>query len=271
MSDTMLLAQIEAAQSYEALMVKGIFGEWAPRVAAAANIARGERVLDVACGTGVLAREAARRVGTEGAVTGLDRNAGMLAVARGTAPDIEWHEGVAESLPFPDGSFDVVLSQFGLMFFEDRTAAVAEALRVLVPGGRLSFAVWDTLDNAPAYAAEVALLERMAGIPAADAVRAPFSPGDSSELIDLFARAQVADVTVRTHSGTARFPNVRVMVEADLRGWLPVMGIILSEEEIAEILGEAERVLSPWVTTDGQIEFAMSAHIITGRRAAVPS
>lgn len=268
MSDPMLAGQIEAAQAYEGLMVSALFSEWAPRVAAAADIGRGDRVLDVACGTGVLAREAARRVGGGGSVTGLDRNAGMLEVARRSAPDLEWHEGVAESLPFETASFDAVVSQFGLMFFEDRSAAVAEAVRVLVPGGNVAFAVWDRIENAPAFAAEVAVLERIAGVRAANAVRAPFNLGDSGALRELFDRADLADLRIETHRGTARFPGARVMVEADLRGWLPVMGVVLSEEEIQQILDEAERELSAWVTRDGRIEFAVSAHIVTGRKKA---
>jgi ubiquinone/menaquinone biosynthesis C-methylase UbiE len=111
---------IDAANAYEALFVPALFRQWAPRVADAAAIRDGQRVLDVACGTGILAREAESRVGAEGHVVGLDPNPGMLAVAARLAPDVEWREGVAESLPFAGGSFDAVVSQFGLMFFRDR-------------------------------------------------------------------------------------------------------------------------------------------------------
>src|SRR5882757_6578438 len=113
-------AQIEAATTYEALFVPALFGPWAPIVAELAQIKTGDRVLDIACGTGVLAREAAARTGQEGHVAGLDPHAGMLAVARDRSPAIDWREGTAEALPFPDRSFDVVVSQFGLMFFADR-------------------------------------------------------------------------------------------------------------------------------------------------------
>src|SRR5262245_60940676 len=100
----------DAARAYEALFVPALFQQWPPVIAELAQIRPGERVLDVACGTGVLARHAAQCVGPGGQVVGLDPNPGMLAVARENAPAIEWQQGVAESLPFPDGSFDAVVS-----------------------------------------------------------------------------------------------------------------------------------------------------------------
>ena len=222
----------------------------------------GDRVLDVACGTGVLARAASRRVGERGSVTGLDPNPGMLSVARDLAPEVDWQEGVAENLPFADESFDVVVSQFGLMFFTDRTTALAEMRRVLAPGGRLAVAVWDALDNSPAYSLEVELLERRAGSAAADALRAPFVLGDVTELKALFATAGLAGARVVTETGAARFPSIRVQVEADLRGWLPAMGVQLTEDVIETVLRDAEEVLAPFLRPDGEVVFASPAHIV---------
>ena len=266
MSEPTLQAQIGAANAYETLMVPALFGRWSVKVADAAQIGPGQRVLDVACGTGILAREAASRTGPTGFVAGVDPNPGMLEVARRLAPAVEWRQGVAESLPFPDASFDAVLSQFGLMFFSDRLGALRQALRVLAPGGGVAVAVWDSLDNIPAYAAEVALLERLAGRRAADALRAPFTLGDRRDLVTLFADAGFTSVAVTTSRGVAQFPGVRVMVEADLRGWLPVMGVVLPEGQIARILEEAEHALGPYVTTGGTVAFDTFAHIVTGKK-----
>ena len=256
-------ALIDAANAYEALFVPALFGQWATKVADAAQIQPGQRVLDVACGTGVLAREVTLRTGSTGAVTGIDPSPGMVAVAKQLARDIEWREGAAESLPFPDRSFDAVVSQFGLMFFMDRRQALREMLRVLVPGGRLVVAVWDSLETMPAYAAEVALLEQTAGRQAADALRAPFVLGNRQHLATLFSEAGVASPEITTHHGTAQFPSIRTMVEADLRGWLPVVGVVLTEDQIRRILDEAEEALSSYATADGRAVFPLSAHLVS--------
>ena len=266
MSDTSQ-HQIDAARAYEALFVPALLRQFAPKVSDAAKVDKGERVLDVACGTGVLTREILSRVGPRGRVVGVDLNPGMIAVATQIRPDVEWHQGKAESLPFPDESFDAVVSQFGLMFFTDRAQAIQEMLRVLTSSGRLAVAVWDVFENIPAYAAEVELLQRTAGQQAADALRAPFVLGDRDELRTMFSEAGVRSVEVTTHSGTASFPSIRIVVEADLRGWLPVMGVNLSEEQISQILHEAETALGPYATSDGQVRFDISAHIVTGTKS----
>lgn len=267
MEDAPSEENIAAAEAYEALHVPALFQQWGPRVVDAAQLQRGQRILDVACGTGVLAREAALRVGSEGYVAGLDANAGMLAVAERLAPAIQWRSGTAESLPYEDESFDAVISQFGLMFFRDRLAAIREMRRVLVPGGRITIAVWDSLENTEAYPIEVQILERLAGPEAADALRAPFTLGDRLELQSLFRKAEIDSIQITTHHGAARFPSVRAMVEADLRGWLPVMGVELTEEKIRHILSEAEQALSQYVTREGAVEFDTPALIVTGKRS----
>ena len=259
--------EIEAAGAYEAIMVPAMMEEWAGKVVDAARIQAGQRVLDVACGTGVVSRGAMSRVGRSGAVVGLDANRGMLAVAAQRLPDATWQHGMAEQLPFPDDVFDRVVSQFGLMFFGDRRRAIAEMLRVLVRGGRFAVAVWDTLENIPACATEVALLERLAGTRAADALRAPFVLGDRGALLTLFHDAGAGDASITTDSAPARFPTIRTLMEADLRGWLPVMGVPLPEATIQRILVEAERELAPFVAADGTVTFDQSAHIVTGTKS----
>ena len=263
MKDSDLKAQIDAAKSYEALFVPALFGKWATKVADTAQIKSGQRALDVACGTGVLSREVASRTGPTGYVAAVDPSPGMLAVGKDLAPEVDWTQGVAEALPFADDSFDTVVSQFGLMFFSDRHLAISEMMRVLIPGGRLVVAVWDSLANTPAYAADVALLERIAGTRAAVALRAPFVLGDLRTLGVLFTDAGVSKIDITTHPGTAQFPSLPVMVEADLRGWLPVMGVVLTGQQIGRIMQEADDVLGSFVTDEGRVVFESPAHFVT--------
>ena len=138
----------DAAVAYDRYVARYILGPWASTLMDAAALTPGERVLDVACGTGVVARAAAERVGDTGRVTGLDLNAGMIAVAR-TLPSrgapIDWVERSALDLGLPDASVDVVLCQQGLQFFPDKALALREMRRVLRRGGRLALSVWESV------------------------------------------------------------------------------------------------------------------------------
>lgn len=253
-----------AAEIYEAFFVPALFGEWGSRLADAARIQPGQRVLDVACGTGVLARAVAERVGPAGEVIGLDINEGMLAVARRLAPQIEWRSGPAEALPFEDNSFDAVVSQFALMFFEDRRAALAEMWRVLRPGGHLAIAVWDSLDRTPGYAAMVALLQRLFGDAVADALRAPFNLGDTARLQSLFTEAGIPNAEITTITGAARFASIEAWATTDIKGW--TLAEMIDDAQFHHLLTEAEKELQPFVTPAGSVAFDSPAHIVTATK-----
>ena len=130
----------------------------------------------------------------------------------------------------------------------------------------MAVAVWGPLSASPAYAVEEKLIRDIAGPDAAVPVQAPFALGDPKALATLFEDAGVSAVSVATHVGAARFPSIGLMVGADLRGWLPLMGVVLPEEKIAAILAAAEDALRPYVTSDGTVVSEMPAHIVTGRR-----
>ncbi len=253
-----------AAEIYEEFFLPALFQEWADRVAEAAQLQPGQRVLDVACGTGVLARAAAERVRPTGSVVGLDINPGMLAVAGKKAPAIEWKQGQAEALPFEDGSFDAVISQFGLMFFQDRSAAIREMGRVLRPGGQLAVAVWDTLENTPGYATMTALLNRLFGSQAAEALYAPYALGDTATLRSLFHDRSLRDVRITTRDGTARFPSIPSWVFTDIKGW--TLSDAIDDRQYQLLLQEAEKELQQYVVADGMVRFRAPAHIVTATR-----
>lgn len=186
-----------AAQNYEDHFVPAIGTPFALRLLATAQLAPGERVLDVACGTGLAARLAAEAVGPQGTVAGLDPTPGMLELARSVSPaGIDWYEAPAESMPLPDASFDVVLCSMGLQFFEDKVQGLREMRRVLAPGGR---AVVSTPGpTPPLFEAIDAALTDHVGSEASCFVHAVFSVHDPSEARELFTAAGFDEVEVET-------------------------------------------------------------------------
>jgi len=263
MIETATKEQSEGAIAYEQLWVPALFGQWAKIIATEAHLESDHRVLDVACGTGVLTREIASKLEKPNQVTGIDPNPGMLSVSMEHNTEIEWKQGSAEHLPFQDGHFDAVLCQFGLMFFSDRVKAIQEMTRVLAPGGRLVLAVWDALENIPAYSRSVALIAKYAGSKAREALNGPFELGDKELLRATFIEAGVQDIKITTHTGTARFQDLKSMIEADVRGWLPVVGISLAEEDIQEIFRQAANTLGEYISSEGKVSFDITAHVVT--------
>jgi ubiquinone/menaquinone biosynthesis C-methylase UbiE len=263
MGDTGQLTS-SAAEVYDEFFLPALFGAWAPRVVAVAGLRPGMRVVDVACGTGVLAIEAAAAVSPGGAVVGVDINSGMLGVAQRKSADVEWQQAPAEVLPLDSGSFDAAISQFGLMFFEDPQAAIAEMWRVLRPGGRLVIAVWDSLDNTPGYAAVTSLLARLFGDAIADLLKAPYLLGDADALRSLLSASSVTSSEVQRMPGEARFPSIRSWMHTDVRGW--TYADKLDNEQYELLLAEAEKELRRFVTTDGTVRFDHPALIASATK-----
>ena len=186
-----------APENYERFFVPAIGRPLANDLLRIAALRAGERVLDVGCGTGVVTRLAAERVGPGGAVAGLDINAGMLAVAKSiTPPDlgIEWYEASAESMPLPDEAFDVVLCQMSLQFVPDRLQGVREMRRVLTSGGRLVLNVPGPA--APMFDILADAMGRHIAPQAAGFVRAVFALNEEGELEALLKDAGFRRVTV---------------------------------------------------------------------------
>ena len=250
------------AEVYDECFVPALFRSWGPVLCDATNMGPGQRVLDVACGTGALTVAVADCVEAGGAVLGLDANPEMLAVARRKRADIEWRDGRAESLPFADASFDAVVSQFGLMFFDDRAGALREMKRVLRPGGRLAVAVWDSLDRSPGYSALAALLDRLFGKHVGDTFRSPFVLGDAAGLHAMCDEAGIAEANVTQREGTVHFASIDALVSTE-RFCVWTLGGLIDDAQFERLLIEARSVFRPFVDPDGKVAFAMPALLIT--------
>ncbi len=196
------------AEGYESFMVPTLFRPWAANLVEATRPANSERVLDVGCGTGVVARVVAARLGTGASITALDPSPNMLAVARAAAVRegvaIDWREGSAERLPFPDRSFDLVLCQFALMFFADKAAALGEMRRVVKESGRVVLNVWQGLDRHPFYELLHEVIQKRVGVSALEDI---FALGNADELRRMASSAGFRQAEIETVSMTARFPN----------------------------------------------------------------
>jgi SAM-dependent methyltransferase len=254
----------DAAEVYEKCFVPAIFGRWAPQIAEAARVASEDRVLDVGCGTGVLARAAADRVADESQVTGLDLNEGMLAVARRLRPQIDWRQGDATKLPVRDESYDVVVSQFALMYFPDRSAAIGEMVRVLKPGGRLAVAVWGPYERATGYVILTKIAKRRCGQAAADVLAAPFVLGEEDALRVLFQGAGVDEPTIELRDGTVTFPSIEAFVETEVKG--SPLEALLDEESYRGLTQEARDELLQFCIEGDEVVMPMDAFVITARK-----
>ena len=215
-----------AAQLYEREWVPALFDKWAQNTAKLAPAKAGDAALDVACGTGVVARLVAAQTGITGRVTGIDLNPCMLEVARTQSEPqddlslgtVEFRQADACNLPFPDASFQVAYCQFGLQFFADRAKALREMRRVLVPEGRVALTVWGAIEKSPGFAILARALERDIGATEAQIVRSAYSFCSPSEMRSMMEAAGFCDVAIATHSELVQFRSVDHFITTCLTG-----------------------------------------------------
>jgi SAM-dependent methyltransferase len=253
----------EAAEVYEQFFVPALFGRWAVPLLDAAGVGSGDRLLDIGCGTGVVARAARERIGAAGAVTGVDRNEAMLAVARRIEPAVDWQHGVAERLRFADGAFDRVTAAFMLMFVDDRSAAVGEMARVVRPGGTVALATWAAIEESPGYAAMRALLSRVLGEEAAAALDPPFALGTIDAVGELLA-PEFGRVDVARREGIARFGSIEEWLRTDIRGW--TLADAVDDETFDRLVTDGRSALASFAGPSGRVEFAAPAIIAMAHR-----
>jgi ubiquinone/menaquinone biosynthesis C-methylase UbiE len=263
MTETFSLT-LEQAHAYEDLFVPALFSQWVQPLLDCAGVAEGHRVLDVACGTGVVARAARRAVGPSGHVFGIDLNPSMIEVARQIQPDVGWRVGDAASLPYDDDAFDVVLCQSALFFFADAEAAVREMARVVVPGGAVALQTYAGLEDQPGYGPFVDTVVHHAGQDARRLLDTYWSEGDVDELQGLLGAAGLSVTTTRTILGAVTFPSVEALVHTEIQA-TPLAERITGTAYRA--IGEdARQVLAPFTTASGALELPIRARFVSARK-----
>jgi ubiquinone/menaquinone biosynthesis C-methylase UbiE len=259
-----------APELYQRYLVPAMTAMWAADLADRAALRPGQRVLDVACGTGVVARLAAERVGPTGGVDGIDLNAGMLAVARSLAAPVQSHHGSALELPFADAAFDVVLCQLGLQFFPDRPLALREMRRVLAAGGRLALNVFGPIEHNPATHALSEALDRHVGPRASLAKRTEHALADATQLRAMVEQAGFRDVAIATATKAVRFPSSADYVRIQLAA-TPLASLVAARDAdgrdrlVEALIDDVGAALAPYAGDDG-VTFPQEVRVVLARR-----
>lgn len=254
-----------AAEFYDTVLVPEVFRPWAELMVHKARVQNGMRTLDVACGTGVVARCAARYCGPDGRSSGVDIDPAMIKVATAASfregLDVDYRCASADELPFGADSFDVAFCLHGLQYFPDKQHALTELRRVMRPGARLVAVVWTEMETCAGNWAMITALERR-GVDAKD-MRKPFALADVAALRTLVEQAGFADVTVEVTRRLARFESVKAFVESVAKG-APSSRLALAKvppPQWQDFLADVEAQLAPW-TKHARLEFPMACNVV---------
>ena len=257
-------------ENYERYQVPSIFAPLARIFLDHVPVRNGQRLLDVACGTGIVARTAAPALGGGGSVVGVDLNPGMLAVAAEKAPEggasFDWREGDVADLPCPDDAFDIVLCQQGLQFFPDKPAALREMHRVLAPGGQVALCVWRTIEHSPCNQATAAGLARHVNAEEAVRIQAPFALGEADVLRNLLDDAGFSDIEIKEAVLTRRMLPPEESIPGHIAS-TPVGPSVaaLDPETRAALVADIAEALAPYRDADG-LAIPQGTHIALARK-----
>jgi len=254
---------------YDTLMVPLIFEAYAAHTAALASSFSPQAVLETAAGSGAVTRALAARLGPDAGYVVTDLNQPMLdyaAARQGPDARLQWRQADALALPFDDASFDLVLCQFGAMFFPDRSAGYAEARRVLKAGGRYVIAVWDRIEE-NAFADDVthALAEIFPADPPRFLARTPHGYADAAVIRDDLARAGFTRITVTTHAETSRAPSARAVAAAYCQGTPLRNEIEARDASLLQLATDRATAAIARRHGDGPVAGKIQAHVIVAQ------
>jgi len=257
-------------RNYDRYLGPVLFHEFADDLAQRVKVVPGMRVLELACGTGIVTRRLADRLRGHGSIVGTDLNEAMIAYGHGQMPPgsehVEWQTADATKLPFPDQSFDAVVCQFGLMFFPDKAASIRESFRVLKPGGHYLFSVWDTLGKNPAarIAHETAGRFFPADPPLFYSV--PYSLHDPAPVRKMLAEAGFGQIEVTSLEKSGASPSAADAATGLIEG-NPILGAIMARRP--EALDDIKRATAAAVAAelgDPPARIPLHAIVLSARR-----
>jgi ubiquinone/menaquinone biosynthesis C-methylase UbiE len=259
-----------APDAYERHLVPTLFAPWAHDLLSRVTPQLGERVVDVACGTGIVARLAAAQVGLNGRVVGIDLNRGMLDVAgtqtKSSGATVEWCEGDVNALPCDNATFDVAFCQQGLQFFPDKVAALGEIYRVLAPGGHFALSAWRALSHNPYLRLLGDALEKHISPEAANGYRAACDLGDAETLRDLLTGAGFEDVHISIVIVTMRHSSLATFIPGQLAA-TPWAGAVAALDATAQsaLLDDIITAFQPYTDDDG-LAVPTESHVFVARK-----
>lgn len=254
------------ADKYERELVPVIFEPWSHSTVAVAEPQRGEHALDVACGTGIVARRVASYVGSQGKVVGIDSDRDMITTARSLPAHagraIEWVEGDAQWLPFADATFDMVLCQGGLQFISDRSAALREMRRVLKPGGRMVLMLFREIQYAPGFALLAETVAPYVEARMLKSIVTPFSLGKTDEVQELVEQAGFQQVSIRQETKKTRFSSAEAFIRARLLATYHYD--TMNDQILTRAIEEVGQALRPY-EVNGELIFPMTGYLLLAR------
>jgi ubiquinone/menaquinone biosynthesis C-methylase UbiE len=265
MSEAPLFVATTFTEIYERVLVGPLFRPFAEELIARVGLERGDSVIDVACGTGIVARIARERLGHEARIVGADVSPAMLAVARAVDPSIDWREGNAVALPVGAGEqFTVLTCHQGLQFMPDKPAAIREMRRVLAPRGRVAIATWSSLEDIPGMRALNAIAEHHVGV----IVDSRHSFGDGNALKHLMVDAGFDNVNVATHAHDVQFVDGALFARLNAMAVIGMSdkGKTMSEVERGELaarIAEESRDAIAKATKNGIFVIRLATNIAT--------
>lgn len=264
------------AEIYESYVAPALFRPQIPHLLRFTAPTPGERILDVGCGTGIVARQAASLVGQAGSVDGADPNPAFLAVAQMAAADeglsVTWHECPAEEMPFDDESFDLVLCQQALQHMADKPRALAEMRRVLRAGGRIGASVWQDLERQPLWVVMNAAAIDHAGVPIQDEA---FALSDPADLRGLFTNAGFKEIEIEPVSFVARYPDPNRAIATLAQRATALVASVREldgpeQEALIEAMSADMSDAAQEYTVDGHLEVPSYIHMARARRRSPP-